>query len=96
MVAKVKTGKKSTKGRSKAFVQAVLGKPSGVIQPRVQQAGPERFGIVSIDCAKDRSKWMLCDFYGRVLVPPSIVEHRRNELHMAVLALHKAVAAGGL
>ncbi len=49
-------------------------KPHGVIDPRVQLATPERFGVVAVDCAKLRSKWMLCDFYGRVLVPPTIVE----------------------
>lgn len=96
MVTKVKTGKKSTTRRSNAFQKAVLGKPSGVIQSRVQEVGPERFGIVSIDCAKDRSKWMLCDFYGRVLVPPCPVEHRRNELQMAVHTLRKALEAAGI
>ena len=96
MVTEVKTGKKSTKRRSQAFVQAVLGKPSGVIQPRVQQVGPERFGIVSVDCAKDRSKWMLCDFYGRVLVPPTVVEHQRNQLQMAILMLRKAIETEGI
>jgi len=35
---------------------SLLGKPSGIIQPRVQAAGPERFGIVAVDCAKARSK----------------------------------------
>ena len=91
MVAKGKVGKKSTKRRSKAFAAAVLGKPSGVIQPRVQTVGPERFGIVSVDCAKDRSKWMLCDFYGKVLVPPTPVEHRRNDLDSMVLTIKQAV-----
>ena len=85
MVTSVTTGKKSTKRRTKAFAQAVLGKPTGVIQERVKAAGPERFGIVSVDCAKDRSKWMLVDFYGRVLVPPTTVEHRRsgNDRHVS-------------
>ena len=68
MTTKVEIGKKRTKRRSKAFAQAVLGRPSGVIQPRVQAVGPERFAIVSVDCAKDRSKWIMCDFYGKVLV----------------------------
>jgi hypothetical protein len=36
----------------------------------VQRVRPERFGIVSVDCAKARSKWMLTDFYGTMLVPP--------------------------
>ena len=46
-----------------------LHKPLGVVHPRVQAVGPEHFGIVSVDCAKARSKWMLADFYGQVLVP---------------------------
>jgi hypothetical protein len=33
-----------------------VAKPSGSIHPRVQQVGPERFGIVAVDCAKARSK----------------------------------------
>ena len=37
----------------------VLQKPRGVIHPRVQKVGPEHFGIVAVDCAKARSKWML-------------------------------------
>lgn len=91
MVTEVKTEKKSTKRRSKAFVQAVLGKPAGVIQQRVQTAGPEHFGIVSVDCAKDRSKWMLTDFYGRVLVPPTTVEHGRSHIQLAILTCRQAV-----
>jgi transposase len=61
-----------------------LGKPNGVIGPRVQAVGPEQFGIVAVDCAKARSKWMLCDFYGRMLVPPTIVEHTQPGLRTAV------------
>lgn len=69
---------------------ALLGKPRGIIQPRVQAVGPERFGIVAVDCAKARSKWMLCDFYGNVLVPPTIVEHHRTALQLATLQLKEA------
>jgi len=54
---------------------AQLGKPQGIVQPRVQAVGPERFGIVAVDCHKAYSKWMLCDFYGKVLIPPTVVEH---------------------
>jgi hypothetical protein len=35
-----------------------------VLHPRVQQVGPEHFGIVCVDCAKARSKFLLADFYG--------------------------------
>jgi transposase len=55
-------------------------KPSGSIHPRVQKVGPEHFGIVAVDCAKARSKWMLTDFYGNILIPPTTVEHNRQGL----------------
>lgn len=73
-----------------------LGKPRGMIQARVQKVGPERFGIVAVDCAKARSKWMLCDFYGKVLIPPTTVEHRRAELALAVAQLREAIERHGL
>src|SRR6266446_1598136 len=68
----------------------VLHKPSGVIHPRVQQVGPEHFGIVAVDCAKARSKWMLCDFFGNVLIAPLVVEHNRADLEAAVGRLRQA------
>jgi hypothetical protein len=74
----------------------LLGKPQGIIQPRVQAVGPERFGIVAVDCAKARSKWMLCDFYGRVLIPPTIVEHGRAQLQLATVQLREARERYGL
>ena len=69
----------------------VLQKPRGVIHPRVQQVGPEHFGIVAIDCAKARSKWMLADFYGNVLLPPTIVEHNRPAFDAAVATLRQTM-----
>jgi transposase len=59
---------------------ASVAKPSGSIHPRVQTAGPEHFGIVAVDCAKARSKWMLADFYGNILIGPTPVEHTRAGL----------------
>jgi transposase len=52
--------------------------------------GPEHFGVVAVDCAKARSKWMLCDFYGKMLVPPRIVEHQRAALQLAVFQVQEA------
>ena len=63
-----------SKKRSSPAPQTIH-KARGVISPRVQRGGPEHFGIVCVDCAKARSKWMLTDFYGRILVPPTEVEH---------------------
>lgn len=91
MVMKSKSRTKHKNRRSQKFRQAVLGKPGGVIQPRVQQVGPEHFGIVAIDCAKARSKWLLADFYGNVLLPPAGVEHNRSSFAGAVLTLRQAI-----
>src|SRR5438132_11530609 len=54
-----------------------LGKPHGLLAPRVQAVGPEHFGIVAVDPAKARSYWMLADFYGRILIPG--VRSRRSQ-----------------
>ena len=53
--------KRKLGGTKKRFI----GKPGGQIQERVQAVGPEHFGVVAVDCAKRRSKWMLCDFFGK-------------------------------
>jgi transposase len=65
-------------------------KPRGTFHPRVQQVGPEHFGIVSVDCAKARSKWMLADFFGTILLPPTTVAHNRQALDDAVAQLRQA------
>ena len=68
--------------KSQSRAAEFLQKPRGVLHPRVQEVGPEHFGIISIDCAKARSKWMLADFYGKVLVPPTEVVVSRPPLIM--------------
>jgi transposase len=67
-----------------------LSKPRGILHPRVQLVGPEHFGIVCFDCAKARSKFLLADFYGRVLIPPTVVAHNRPDLDAAVAQLRAA------
>jgi transposase len=81
-----KTRKRRGAGRRNA-----LPKPRGVIHPRVQKVGPEHFGIVAVDCAKARSKWLLADFYGSVLIPPTAVEHARQSLDGAVALLRQTI-----
>jgi transposase len=71
-------------------------KARGVLHPRVQKAGPERFGIVSVDCAKARSKWMLADFYGNVLVPPQQVSPTRGGFDLAVALVRHTAKEKGL
>jgi transposase len=68
-----------------------VAKPSGSIHPRVQAAGPEHFGIVAVDCAKARSKWMLADFYGKILITPTPVEHTRRGLDDFAAAIRRAM-----
>src|SRR5215469_3876626 len=71
---------------------ANVGKPRGLLHPRVQHVGPEHFGIVCFDCAKLRSKFLLADFYGRVLIPPTTVAHNRPQLDEAVAKVRHAFA----
>jgi transposase len=67
-----------------------VAKPAGSLHPRVQLAQPEHFGIVAIDCAKARFKWMLADFYGRILVPPTLADQTRQGFQDALAALRHA------
>jgi transposase len=69
----------------------VLQKPAGTIHPRVQKVGPEHFGIVSIDCAKRRSKWMLTDFFGNIFIAPTVLEHNRPGFEAAIAQLRDAL-----
>jgi len=59
-------------------------KPRGVIVDRVKKVGPAHFGIVCVDPAKARSTWALFDFFGEVLVEPTVVRHAREDLKVAV------------
>lgn len=89
-----RSASKSTKvTRSRAKTPEFVQKPRGVVHPRVQAVGgPEHFGVVSVDCAKARSKWMLADFYGNLLIPPTEIAHNRVELEAAIALLRDALA----
>lgn len=84
--------KRKATGTKKRFI----GKPTGQVQERVQAAGPERFGIVTVDCAKRRSKWMLSNFYGKVIVEPTTVEHTAGGLRTMTQLITAACRAEGL
>src|SRR5881397_2101978 len=74
-----------TRHRPRSRRPDVVQKPRGTFHPRVQKVGPEHFGIVAVDCAKARSKWMLAGFYGNVLLPPAVVvEHTREGFESAL------------
>lgn len=72
----------ATRSRSRKALH--LHKPNGRLTQRVQEVGPEHFGIVCVDCAKARSKWLMCDFYGNLVVEPRPVEHTHGHLQAAI------------
>src|SRR5439155_7041431 len=76
--------------RRRSRPSELIHKAAGAFHPRVQRVGAEHFGIVSVDCAKARSKWMLCDFFGKALIPPAEVEHQRTALDAMVAQLRRA------
>src|ERR1700730_4264242 len=84
------TSTRTRRLQSSPRLSAAVGKPRGVLHPRVQQVGPEHFGLVCFDCAKARSKFLLADFYGRVLIPPTTVAHNRPDLDAAIAQVRHA------
>jgi len=93
MATKLNSNRSSRKNSPK---RRYVGKPTGIIQDRVQKVSPARFGVVSIDCAKRRSKWMLCDYFGRVIIEPKKVEHHRGSLEAMVEQVNAACEAEGI
>src|SRR5437016_1679890 len=87
---------RSSRSRSPRSSDESIQKPGGSIHARVKQVGPEHFGIVCVDCAKARSKWLLADFYGKVLVPPTHVAHNRVELDFMTGQVRRACQEHGL
>lgn len=53
-------------------------------------------GIIAVDCAKRRSKWMLCNFYGKVIIEPITVEHTAGGLRVMTQHVAEACKAEGL
>lgn len=88
--------RKSKRRKSTFSKKRFIGKPNGQIQERVQVVGPEHFGIVAVDCAKRRSKWMLCDFYGKVIVEPTEVEHTTGGLRAMTQRVAEVCKSHGL
>jgi transposase len=81
---------RSRRAFSSRRCQHTVAKPRGVLHPRVQQVGPDHFGILCFDCGKRRSKFLLADFYGRVLIPPTPVDHNRPALDHAIALTRQA------
>jgi transposase len=81
----------ATPRSAKALKPFLLQKPNGQLVPRVQAVGPEHFGIVALDCAKARSRYLLADFYGRPLLEPTPLPHTRGDFQAAIDRLHRAM-----
>jgi transposase len=64
----------------------------GTLGTRIEAVGPNRFGIVAVDCAKNSSRWRFADFYGHCLIPPTTLAHRTADFEAAVKAIHQAAA----
>lgn len=81
------------RGRRSAKVgkMFLLQNATGQLSSRVEQVGPEHFGIVAIDCAKARSRYLLSDFYGRALVPPTTLPHTRGDFQAAIQCLRQSM-----
>src|SRR3954447_5370365 len=88
MSASTRPRSRSSRTRSSA---TLLQKPHGVIHPRVQAVGPEHFAIIAVDPAKARSKWMMTDFYGNMLIPPTAMEHHARGLRAAIDAINRQI-----
>lgn len=82
---------RSTNRRSTNRKSFLLLKPRGEITPRVQAVGPEHFGIVAIDCAKARSRYLLADFYGKTLLEPATLPHTQGDFRAAIDRLRQAM-----
>lgn len=85
-------------GRSRSSRSGSMGrgfalqKPSGQLGPRVQAVGPEHFGILCFDCAKERSRYLLADFYGRVLIAPTTLPHTSGDFQAAITTVRAVMA----
>ena len=73
-----------------------LQKPNGVISPRVQKVGGDKYGIVCVDPAKHRSEWMMADYFGNVLIEPQTVKHQAAFFQLAVEQVRQAQQQHGI
>jgi transposase len=82
--------RKRAKSAKTARALGTLHNPRGYIQDRVERVGPAHFGIACFDSHKEYSRWLLTDFFGKLLVPPQSVPHTRIALERALHDLRQA------
>ena len=87
----------TTKNRKlKSSRSRYIEKSGGLIKQRATQAGRQRFAVISVDCAKRRSKGMLSDFYGRIITESSIVEHTAGAFKAMITQINDSLQANKL
>jgi len=52
--------------------------------------GGEKFAIVCVDPARDRSEWMMADYFGNLLIEPQTLEHQTAFFKLAVVQIREA------
>ena len=82
--------RRKTNSNSKRRTLPNLQKPSGVIGHRVKLVGGEKFAIVCVDPAKERSEWMMADYYGNLLIEPQTLQHQAAFFRSAVAQIREA------
>ena len=83
----VRTNRKPKSQRTR---RTSLQKPNGAISSRVKKVGGECFAIVCIDPAKNRSEWMMADYFGNLLIEPQTLQHQGIYFKAAVEQIHQA------
>lgn len=82
----------SRSSRSRLSRDFLVCKPLGQFTHRVQAVGPDHFGVLCLDCAKLRSKFLLCNFFGNVLIEPTLLPHTRSDFDAAITRIRSTMA----
>ncbi|EMI57057.1 IS110 family transposase [Rhodopirellula sallentina] len=90
MAGKLSGSRRRSYTKSRAKNRQHLQKPSGAITNRVTKVGGDRFAIVSIDPAKNRSEWMMADYFGKLLIEPQTLEHQSGHFKAAIVLVRQA------
>ncbi|WP_442511603.1 IS110 family transposase [Novipirellula sp. SH528] len=90
MAGKLSGSRRRSHTKSRAKNRQHLQKPSGAITNRVTKVGGDRFAIVCIDPAKNRSEWMMADYFGKLLIEPQTLEHQSGHFKAAIVLVRQA------
>ena len=89
-----RANRRKRNSRSKPRTVQNVQKASGVIGHRVKHVDGEKFAIVSVDPAKNRSEWMMADYFGNLLIEPQTLEHQAAFFKLAMAQIHEARGLG--